>query len=224
MTTIPRTEINTGYQARLDKAETMIVDLSSYRDGFHNLIRLSIVLGLVMIAGAAVVLYYVSYVLPQDSYYALSGTANGTEIKRPMIGLTSPNVNRDALLLWAGAAATEVMTFGFNDIDERMTRAQRLFTPEGWTSFSTALAKTTLIKGMLENQQLLTAIPASTPLIIMEGVYGGKYSWVVEMPIIVTLRAGDKKQTGGQRVRMIITKMPTSTNPMGIGINTWYSY
>ena len=99
MSTIPKTEINTGYQARLDKAEAMVADLSSYRDGFQNLVRLSIILGIVMIGAASVVLYYVSYMIPQDSYYALSGTANGTEIKRPMIGLTSPNVNRDALLL-----------------------------------------------------------------------------------------------------------------------------
>ncbi len=221
---IQKTDINTGYQARLDKAEALIVDLSSYRDGFQNLVRLSIMLGMVMVAAACIVLYYVTYIIPQDSYFALSGTANGTEIKRQMIGLESPNVNRDALLRWAASAATQIMTFGFHDIDERMSESQRLFTADGWTSFSTALGKSSIMRNMLENQQLLTAIPASTPLIISEGMYQGKYSYVVETPLIVTLRAGDKKQVGSQHIRMIITKMPTSTNPMGIGINTWYSY
>ena len=221
---IPRTEINTGYQQRLDKAEALVVDLSSYRDGFKNLIRLSFFLCFVMIGAALVVLYYVTYMGPKDSYFAISGTASGGEIKRPMTGLDAPNVNRDAMLRWASAAATEVMTFGFNDIDERMTRAQRLFTPDGWTSFSAALNRTPLIRGVLENQQLLTAIPTSTPIIVSEGMYNGKYSWVVEISMVLTLRAGDKRQVSGQHVRIIISKMPTSTNPMGIGINTWFSY
>lgn len=221
---IPRTEINTGYQQRLDKAEAMVVDLSSYRDGFNNLIRLSFLLCILMIAASLVMLYYVTYMGPQDSYYAISGTASGGEIKRPMTGLDAPNVNQDAMLRWAGAAATEVMTFGFNDIDERMTRAQRLFTPDGWTSFSAALARTPLMKGMLENQQLLTAIPTSTPIIVSQGMYNGNYSWVIEIPLVLTLRAGDKSQVMRQHVRIIVSKMPTSTNPMGIGINTWLTF
>jgi len=199
-------------------------DMTSYREGFKNLVRLVIFEGVVALFLTCIVLYYVSYVLPQDSYYAVSGLANGAELKKPMIGLASPNISRDAILRWSAASATEVMTFGFDDLDTRMTRARRLFTPEGWTSFEAALKKTALVKVMVDNQQLLSTIPAASPTVLMEGLMQGKYTWVVEMPSILTLRAGDKKSTAMLRIRMIIVKMPTEQNPMGIGIKTWYSY
>ena len=199
-------------------------DMTSYREGFKNLVRLVIFEGVVAVFLMCVDLYYVSYMLPQDSYYAVSGLANGAELKKPMVGLLSPNISRDAILRWSAASATEVMTFGFDDLDARMTRARRLFTPDGWSSFETALKKTALIKTMVENQQLLSTIPAASPSVVMEGLMQGRYTWVVEMPSILTLRAGEKKSTANMRIRLVIVKMPTAQNPMGIGINTWYSY
>ncbi|MDE1151381.1 MAG: DotI/IcmL/TraM family protein [Micavibrio sp.] len=218
------TPASIGYAERLEKANTLVEDLSSYRDGFKNLIRLAIMMGFVMIIMTGVVIYYVSYVIPQDGYYAISALSNGSELKRPMDGLASPNVNTDAMLRWAASAATEVMTFGFTDIDERMTKSRRLFTTEGWDSFTSALVKTSMIKNMLEFQQILATIPAAEPRKISEGLYNGDYTWVLEMPVIMTLRAGDKVTTARAKIRLIVVRMPTESNPMGIGIKTWMAY
>jgi len=171
-----------------------------------------------------VLLYHVSYVLPQDSYYAVSALANGAELKKPMTGLENPNMSRDAVLRWAAASATEVMTFGFDDVDERLGHARRLFTPDGWESFQAGLQHTHLVKSMVENQQLLSTIPAATPTLIMEGVMQGVYTWVIDVRAIMTLRAADKKTNAPTSIRLVIVKMPTKENPMGIGIQTWFAY
>lgn len=199
-------------------------DMTSYREGYKNLVRIIFLQAFVALFLTGVICYHVTYVLPQDSYYAISALTNGAELKRQMTGLENPNMSREAVLRWAAASATEIMTFGFDDIDERLGHARRLFTNDGWESFQTALRRTGLPKSMIENQQLLSAIPASTPTMVMEGMLQGAYTWVVDVRSILTLRAADKKTNANLSVRLIIVKMPTKENPMGIGIQTWIAY
>lgn len=202
-----------------DKAMKSYVleDMASYRDGFKNLMIMVKLLGLLMVAGTGFVYYYISNFIPQDSYYAVS--PGGTQ--RRLVGLSLPNVNRDAILRWAAAAATEVMTFGFHDIDERMSRARRLFSDEGWRSFSEGLLRARMLKAMLANQHIMTAIPTATPSILAEGIFNGDYSWIIEVPTILTVRAGSETRIIRTRLRLVIIRLPTQSNPMGIGIKTF---
>lgn len=195
-------------------------DMASYRDGFRNLMVMVKLLGLLMVAGTGFVYYYISTFIPQDSYYAVS--PGGTQ--RRLVGLPLPNVNRDAILRWAAAAATEVMTFGFHDIDERMNHARRLFSDEGWESFSQALLRARMLKAMLANQHIMTAIPTATPSILGEGIFNGDYSWIIEVPTILTVRAGSESRIVRTRLRLVIIRLPTTTNPMGIGIKTFLAF
>ncbi|HYD17669.1 MAG TPA: DotI/IcmL/TraM family protein [Patescibacteria group bacterium] len=197
-----------------------VADMSSYRDGFKNLMHLVKMLGVVALVLTGFDYYYISHFVPQDGYYAVSpGGA-----KRRLLGLSLPNVNRDAILRWAGAAGTEIFTFGFHDIDERMTRARRLFSDEGWKSFSEALGKARLLKAMMDQQHIMTAIPAAPPRMLMEGIYNGDYSWIVEIPMILTTRAGAETRNSRTNMRLVIIRMPTKQNPMGIGIKTIYAW
>lgn len=195
----------------------VLEDMSSYRDGFKNLMLMVKFLGLLMVAGTGFVYYYISNFVPQDSYYAVS--PGGAQ--RRMVGLPLPNVNRDAILRWGAAATTEVMTFGFHDIDERMTRARRLFSDEGWRSFSEALGKARALKAMIAQQHIMTAIPTAPPSILAEGIFNGDYSWIIEVPTILTVRAGSEIRIIRTRIRLIVIRLPTASNPMGIGIKTF---
>ncbi len=195
----------------------VLEDMGSYRDGFKNLMIMVKLLGLLMVAGTGFVYYYISTFVPQDSYFAVS--PGGAQ--RRMVGLPLPNVNRDAILRWGAAATTEVMTFGFHDIDERMTRARRLFSDEGWRSFSEALAKARALKAMIAQQHIMTAIPTAPPSILAEGIFNGDYSWIIEVPTILTVRAGSEVRIIRTRIRLIVIRLPTASNPMGIGIKTF---
>lgn len=192
-------------------------DMSSYRDGFKNLMIMVKLLALLMVAGTGFVYYYISTFVPQDSYFAVS--PGGAQ--RRMVGLPLPNVNRDAILRWGAAATTEIMTFGFHDIDERMTRARRLFSDEGWKSFSEALGKSRSLKAMMAQQHIMTAIPMASAQILAEGIFNGDYSWIIEVPTILTVRAGSESRIIRTRLRLIIVRLPTQSNPMGIGIKTF---
>ncbi len=191
----------------------------SYREGFYNLVWIVKALALGILVMTAVLFYYVSSVVPQDRYAALTGVDGTT--KMPMVGMSTPNVTNDALMAWATQAATDVMTFGFHDIDKQFARTRTYFTDDGWKSFSEAFAKSAFLKTVMESQQIVTAIPRGTPEVVHIGLYKGKYQWILNVPMLMTIRAGSRAQQERTTVRMFIVRMPTQNNPMGIGINTW---
>jgi hypothetical protein len=192
-------------------------DTSSYRDGFKAMLWLIKLETLVMLVMTGVVAYYISFVVPEDTYFAIGVQGNNEKL----MGLKEPNLNHDALLAWVSSTATQVMTFGFDDIDERFALAKTRFSPDGWKSFQKAIIRAGILKDVVLYQQLITAIPISTPTIIAEGEYEGIYRWIVNVQIIETTRAGNKKLARKTGVSMILVKMPTLANPMGIGIHTW---
>jgi len=212
-------EIGERPQQQEDAIKAFAVeDMSSYRDGFKNLMRLVIAQAVLMVLLAGFDLYYIHTYVPKDSYYAVS--PGGT--KRTMVGLDLPNANTEALERWAAAAATEIMTFGFNDIDERFTAAQRLFSPDGWVSFSTALFNSRVLKAVMNEQQMITAIPEKRPELLAQGmVTNTDYGWIMDLKMVMTVRAGSNRQTQKSKVRMVIIRMPTEQNPMGLGIRTF---
>lgn len=202
-------------QQQEDAAKAFRVeDMTSYRDGFRNLMRIVFVQAFFMIGLIGFDYYYISTYVPQDRYFATSPTG----VTRPLVGLAQPNVGRDAMLLWASAATTEVLTFGFNDVDERFAKAQRLFSPAGWKTFAEVLQKSRLLRDMMAQQHIMTAIPTGPPILLGEGMVDADYVWILDVPMILTIRAGDQKLNGRTRVRLTIVRLPTAENPMGVGI------
>ena len=194
-------------------------EVIAYREGFYNLVWVVKILAFIITVLTAVLFYYVSNVLPEDRYYALTGVDG--EVKMPMVAMPTPNVTNDALLAWAMQAATDVMTFGFHDMDERFAKSRQYFSDEGWLSFGVAFAKSAFYDNVVKSQQIVTAIPRGTPEILYSGLYKGQFQWILDVPMLMTIRAGGKQRVERTSVRMYIVRMPTQNNPMGIGINTW---
>lgn len=194
-------------------------EVIAYREGFYNLVWVVKILAFIIMVLTAVVFYYISNVLPRDRYYALTGVDGKTQI--PMVAMPTPNVTNEALMAWAMQAATDVMTFGFHDMDARFAKSRTYFSDEGWQSFGMAFAKSSFYSNVVSSQQIVTAIPRGTPEIKHIGLYKGKYHWILDVPMLMTIRAGGKQRVERTSVRMFIVRMPTQNNPMGIGINTW---
>lgn len=207
-----------GMQNQEEATKNYVVeDMGSYRDGFRNLMRLVWVQAFLILALTYFDLYYISNFVPQDRFFAVS--PGGTQ--RPLTNLGMPNTRVDVLSRWTGAAVTQIFTFGFNDIDEKMAKAQTLFSPDGWAGFSAALFRSRMLRNVMNNQQIISAIPISAPSVIFEGnVAPGKWGWMMEAPMLVQTRAGAQNQTQRYKVRLIVVRLPTAQNPMGLGIDT----
>ena len=88
----------------------------------------------------------------------------------PLASLPLPNMGRMAVSDWAANAASQIMTFGFNDIDARFAQSRKDFTDEGWKTFRKAIIQTKLINDMADAQQIVTSVPSGPPDLKKEGV------------------------------------------------------
>ncbi|MEZ0260254.1 MAG: DotI/IcmL/TraM family protein [Alphaproteobacteria bacterium] len=209
-------ESQTG-EVELSQEQMAQDELMSYKTGFRNLLWVVKLESLVIVILVCTIYYFVDYVLPQDRFFAVS--AAGT--RQQMVGLKEPNLNKNALVSWLGAATTEIMTFNFLNYDEVFGKSKRFFSKDGWESFSTALLKSGLLKSVTDYQQVITSIPREEPTVVAEGVIEGQYRWVMNVSLIMTTRAGSKKTTKGYGIMVILVKEDTIDNPMGVGIYQW---
>lgn len=188
-----------------------------YRDGYRLWQRVA---GLQ--AAAIIVLVGVIFMLATSNkieYVYFATTEDGRLV--PMVALSEPNLSKPALSSWVSQAATEVMTFGFHDYRKRLQEASRNFTRTGWASFTEALAKSRIIEGVEQNQQVVTATPLSAPIITSEGIVNGRYQWVIELPMAIAYQAGTQSRADNFKMTLVVVRVPKLESPNGVGIEQW---
>lgn len=198
-----------------------VVRNESYKTGFRNLTLIVILQSIAITALVVAVLSFMYLYKPQDRFFATD--PNGNQI--PMVALNQPNMTQAALLAWVSQAATEIMTFGFHDYREKLGFSTRHFTVKGKESFRKALEQIKIIQNIEKNQQIITATPRGLPIITQEGPVKKNegYFWHIQLPLIITYQSGTKSRNDLLRVDMIVVRVPTQENPMGIGIDQWLS-
>lgn len=188
-----------------------------YRAGYKGILRIAVTEAMIILFLIAILLFIINFHNPEDRYFA--STEQGKLL--PMQQLTEPNLSVRALTSWSAQTATEVMTFGFNNYKYRLQEASRNFTDEGWESFSKALVRSKVIDKVTKNQQIITAAPAGTPILVAEGLYKERYQWQVQVPLVITYQAGSKVSSSAMIVNLLIVRLPNMTSSNGIGIQQW---
>ena len=196
---------------------TVVIRNEFYRDGFRNMIKIAIAQAVIIIVLILSFISYMNATEPQDHYFAT--TADGRIMR--LVPLNLPNMNTSALMSWVAQASTEVMTFGFHDYQRRMQQSSRHFTRRGWETFTSALQKSRIIDAVEAAQQVVTAQQISAPVLIQEGVFNGKYRWVVDIPLTVSYKSGAASRADKLKVRLVIDRVPSLENPNGVGIEQW---
>ncbi len=154
----------------------------------------------------------------QDRYMA--ETSDGKVMQ--MAALSYPNMGRMALSDWVANAASQIMTFGFNDVDVRFSESRRNFTKDGWDTFRKAIIASTVIDEIMKTQQIVSAVPESPPVLKSEGLVNGVYSWTFDVPLLITFRAGGDKKSASKMAHVVVERVPTRESPNGVGISEWY--
>lgn len=137
------------------------------------------------------------------------------------IPLDQPHIPLSQLRTWAALAASDVLTFGFNNHKERLSSAAGYFTEPGWASFQDALKRERIIEMVEANQQVLTAAAGGAPVLKSREVKGGVYHWVVEVPLVVTYQAGAQMINRENPITLVIVRADAATHPDGLAIQLW---
>lgn len=216
-TKVPPTQAEQTEMDMLRTVGSVVVRNEFYRDGYRTLLRIAVIEAMIILALIGAMYFVIAVHQPENRYFAT--TEDGRLV--PMVPLSEPNLSVPALMSWSAQATTEVMTFGFNDYKRRLQQASRNFTRLGWLSFTTALEKSRIIEMVETNQQVVSAAPASAPILISEGLVNGRYQWQVQIPLVVTYQAGASVRSDKMLVTLLLVRVPKLESPNGVGIEQW---
>lgn len=204
--------------AVVDPIYTVVTRNDYYRDGFRNLLVVTVLGGIAIIGLVMAVFAFVKLHQPKDKYFAT--TPDGRLIR--MVPLSEANLSEAALMSWVAQAATEVMTFGFHDYKRRLQEASRHFTRGGWENFMTALTQSRILEAIDAHKQVVTTTPRSAPVLIQKGLTReGRYFWRVQLPLIVTYQAGTNTRNEYMTIEVTVVRVSMLENPVGVGIDQW---
>ncbi|STX28149.1 protein IcmL (DotI) [Legionella beliardensis] len=184
-----------------------------YRDGQRKMILgllISILTNLIL---GSMLAYLLTHP-PAPKYFATS--INGRII--PLFPLNEPNQADSAVLQWANQAAIAAFTYNFVNYRDELQAASGFFTAEGWQQFLTALQQSNNLDAVKAKKLIVSAVATRAPIILQKGILNGRYSWRVQMPVLVTYQSASEFSQQNNVVTMLITRVSTLNSPRGIGI------
>jgi len=188
-----------------------------YRDGFRIMQRAVIFEAITIISLILLFLMFFAFSQPEDRFFATSLDGKIVQLKP----LSDPLVRKETVLNFASESSTQVLTFGFHDYRSRLQEASKNFTKRGWESFLEALGNANYIETITNNRQVISAIPVSPPVIKQEGLQGDVYTWVVEVPLSISIESGSEIASNQILVQMVIARRPKVEYDKGLGIDQW---
>lgn len=187
-----------------------------YRDHYRRTIKallMMLVIALVLIC----ILGYQLWTMPAANYYAT--TTNGRVI--PLQSLRMPVVTNRYLLQWAGLAARACYNLNFVDYQKELQAASSNFTPSAWQSFMAALKAAGSIDSLTENKLVMRAVVNGAPIILGEQIVHGRYTWQVQIPLLVTYTSANEQRKTNYIITMNIARVPVLDAAKSIQITSF---
>lgn len=191
---------------------------SFYRDGQRKMMFVL----LMSIIGNIILCVTLSYILthpPAPKYFATSINGRIT----PLVSLNMPNQSDSAILQWSNQAAIAAFSYNFVNYRTELVAASGFFTAEGWEQFINALGSSNNLDAVKSKKLVVSAVATSAPVILQKGVLNNRYSWRIQMPILVTYQSASEFSQQRLNVTMLVTRVDTLNSPRGIGIAQFIS-
>ncbi len=184
-----------------------------YRDNYRKIVWL-LILAFMIIAVLSVGLYYVVTNPPKPQYFATTIDGRVT----PLVPLNQPNLSTSALLQWSNTAAIAAYTYNFVNYRQALQEASEYFTPDGWAAFMDALKNSNNLDAVIAKKLIVSAVATGAPVILAQGLMEGRYSWKIQMPMLITYQSASEYSQQSVVVTLLIVRIPTLTSARGIGI------
>ncbi|KTD66073.1 type IVB secretion system apparatus protein IcmL/DotI [Legionella spiritensis] len=159
-------------------------------------------------------LLYIVYNPPGPRYFP---TGINGRITR-LYPLTEPNQSNSSVLQWAGEAAVAAFTYNYVNYRQELQASSGFFTAKGWELFLNALDESNNLEAVKQKKLIVSAVATSAPAIKNAGFYQGRYSWRIEVPVLVTYQSATEYTQQNNMVTMVVTRVSTLNSPSGIGI------
>lgn len=173
---------------------------------------------------ACVLMFVLHYLQPTQTFYSVDAEEEYIQLR----GLDEPNVTTKTLLRWATLAATSAYTLNFHEWETNLDKLHTYFTVAGYKNFRSALDESGFLKEIIDEKLIVAAVnsirptietPSATPVILQEGITKGRYTWTIQLPLLVNFQGSSETSTSRYYVvTMLVSRVPTEEARKGIGI------
>lgn len=184
-----------------------------YRDNYRRVLAILLFALMIIFLLVGALIYVVTHP-PAPKYFATN--TSGRIV--PLVPLDQPNLSTAALLQWANTAAVAAFTYNFVNYRSELQAASEFFTPEGWQAYLESLQASDNLTAVRAKQLVVSAVATGAPVITQQGVVSDRYTWQVQMPMLVTYQSASQVTQQSLMVNMVITRISTLDSPRGIGI------
>jgi intracellular multiplication protein IcmL len=161
---------------------------------------------------------------PDEPQYFAVQIENGQKQFTRLQSFSGRIFTREDLLLWVQEVVGNIYTFNavtykqrFNDI------LANDFTADGASSFRQALDSSQLLKQVTTQQLNVTGIVSGQPVILKEGQLMGRYTWKIQMPVLLTFESASQTTVQSAIVTILVVNIPTSDSPQAVAIQDFWS-
>lgn len=185
-----------------------------YRDEYRGLMRWIIIL-VIMALGQLVVLGFLMLHPNRIKNYVT--TTAGQVV--PIHALSEPVLTDKYLLMWASILARRAFNYDFVNYGEKLAEIKPYFTDNGWNVFKDALKKSGMVKQLVANHVMMQSIVSGPPVIINKMIMNHRFTWVIQLPLLVSYNSANAKQTRRLIVTMSVQRVPVVSVSQGILVN-----
>lgn len=195
-----------------DALELVKLRSNFYRDSYRKVTMALLGAIIVIIALVGIVIFLLAS-KPTPKYFAT--TDSGRII--PLIPLNQPNLSESNVLQWASQALISIYSFNYLNYQSSFQESRKYFTTSGWQSFMDALSEAKTIQTVKDRRLLVSAIQNGAATVANYYVIGGRYTWVVRVPLSISYQ-GTNSYSDDVIATLKIQRVSTLDSQYGIGI------
>lgn len=201
-------------EAPAPNAAAVIGGLDWYRMQFRRSMKLSLCLVAALCASLGVVAILLLN-QPKPRYFAATPDLR----LAPMIPLDQPLLTQDGLLTWASNAITGAMSLNFLEWREKLESIRPHFEDEAFKSFLASLKSSGILEMIQDKRLSASAVATRAPVIIASGLVGGRATWKIEFPLIVSYESSQGvESTQKLLATVLVCRASTAKTPRGVVI------
>lgn len=201
-------------EAPAPDAAAVIGGLDWYRMQFRRSMKLALALT-VALSISLIVAAILLLNQPKPRYFAATPDLR----LAPMVPLDQPLLTQDGLLTWASNAITGAMSLNFLEWREKLESIRPHFEDEAFKSFLASLKSSGILEMIQEKRLSASAVATRAPVIIASGLVGGRATWKIEFPLIVSYESSQGvESTQKLLATVLVCRASTAKTPRGVVI------
>ena len=195
-------------------AETIIGGLGWYRSQYQRAMKLAVGLVLVLIVSIAVIALLIAK-QPTPRYFAATPDLR----LAPLIPLDKPVLPQQGLLNWVTETISNAVSLDFLEWREKLSNTRENFEETAYKSFLASLKSSGILDMIQEKRLSVSAVVTRAPVITASGLVGGKATWKIEFPLIVSYESSQGvESTQRLMATVLVARASTVLTPRGVVI------